>query len=515
MDVSSKAGLEYRWEIHGPRPLTILQSIGNGCAFLDYNNDGNLDILLVGPKLALYRGDGKGHFTDVTHAVGLDQLKGHFLGCAVGDYDNDGFDDIYITAYEGGALLHNEHGRRFRDVTRDAGLAAQPWGTSAVFFDADNDGKLDLYIGDYVAFGPGTQPQLCNYGGVMTGCGPTDYKALHGVLYHNRGGGKFRDVTHAWRLDHVCGRTLGVTAAPFGSPPGAALVLANDETPGNLMLLHGTTTEDAGVRCGTAYAGSTVYGGMGVDWGDYNNDGRLDIVVATYQNQGKLIFQNQGDGFVIQDTASLGMLSSVSYVAFGVKWLDYDNDGWLDLIFANGHVQDNANQINSVGPLSGVTYRQPTILYHNRRDGRFEDVSARLRGGAERPIVGRGLAVGDYDNDGKIDVLIVDSEGKPLLLHNVASKTGNWLLVNLVGSKSNRDGYGAVVTAEIGARRLVRLCHADGSYLSSSDKRVHFGFGSATRVDRLQVQWPDGHRDVRRNVPVNQILRIHEGAPGH
>src|SRR5579871_6578159 len=216
VDVAKTAGIHYRWEIPGKRPLNILQTIGNGCAFLDYNNDGNLDILLVGPKLALYRGDGHGHFTDVTHETGLDTLHGHFLGCAVGDYDNDGYDDIYITAYRGGVLLHNEHGQGFRDVTREAGLAPQPWGTSATFFDADDDGKLDLYIGDYVQFGPQTQPQLCNYHGVMAGCAPTDYRPLRGVLYHNLGGGRFQDVTHTWGLDRISGRTLGVAAAPFG-----------------------------------------------------------------------------------------------------------------------------------------------------------------------------------------------------------------------------------------------------------------------------------------------------------
>ncbi|HZT44498.1 MAG TPA: VCBS repeat-containing protein, partial [Chthonomonadaceae bacterium] len=454
VDAAKQAGLHYQWTIPGKRPLNILQTIGNGCAFLDYNNDGNLDILLVGSKLALYQGDGHGHFTDVTHQTGLDTLSGHFLGCAVGDYDNDGYDDIYLSGYGTGVLLHNEAGkgkrqkakegtasppspvpspRVFRDVTQEAGIKPQPWGTSATFFDADGDGKLDLYIGDYVQFGPHTQPQLCNYHGVMAGCGPTDYKPLHGVLYHNLGDGRFQNVTHAWGLDRVSGRTLGVAAAPFGPDSHPALAIANDETPGDLIVMRGAKSQDIGVTSGIAYAGTQVYGGMGIDWGDYDNDGKLDLVIATYQNQGKLVIRNQGAAFAIQDTRQMGMFSSLTYVAFGAKWLDYDNDGWLDLLFANGHVEDNADQV-SLMTIGGSTYRQPTVLYHNRQGQRFEDTSAGLTAGAGRSIVGRGLAIGDYDNDGKMDALVVDSEGKPLLLHNVTPHAGHWLLINLIGT---------------------------------------------------------------------------------
>ena len=190
MDVAAKAGLNYRWTIPGPRPLDILQTIGNGCAFLDYDNDGNLDVLLVGPKLALYKGDGHGHFTDVTHATGLDKLRGHFLGCAVGDYDNDGYEDVYISGYRTGLLLHNEQGKGFTDVTQEAGLKPQPWGTSAAFADIDNDGRLDLYVGNYVQFDPKISQRLCDDHGYLTACGPSSYHAEHGVLYHNEGGGQ-------------------------------------------------------------------------------------------------------------------------------------------------------------------------------------------------------------------------------------------------------------------------------------------------------------------------------------
>jgi enediyne biosynthesis protein E4 len=527
VDVTEQAGLRYRWVIEGKRPCNILQTIGNGCAFLDYDEDGNLDILLVGSRPALFRGDGKGRFMEVTREAGLDTLSGRFMGCAVGDYDDDGFSDIYLSAYRGGALLHNELTndqrrttnerdivsvrrsslvvRQFRDVTAQAGLAPQPWGSSCAFLDAEGDEKLDLYVGNYVQFGIKTEPQLCDYHGVRASCGPNQYQAERGVLYRNIGEGKFQDVTRAWGFDKVSGKTLGVAVAPFEGAKQQALALANDQMPGDLVTLRGAGSKKLGEASGMAYAADgDVYGGMGVDWGDYDNDGKFDLVIATYQNQPKCVFRNQGGVFAVQDAARLGLSSSTRFVAFGARWFDVDNDGWLDLMFTNGHVLDNIADVDIFkGEEGGAIYRQPTVLYRNQQGERFEDVSVRLSGGAERPIVGRGLAVGDYDNDGRLDALAVDSEGKPVLMRNVTPKAGRWLLVRLAGRKGNRDGYGAIVTVEAGGRRLVRHCHTDGSYLSASDKRVHFGLGNAARVDRLTVQWPDGHSDVYRNIPVN------------
>lgn len=526
-ETAEQAGVHYQWTITGKRPLNILQSIGCGCAFLDYDSDGCLDILLVGPHPALFRGDGKGHFTDVTKAAGLDRLSGPFLGCAVGDYDNDGFPDLYLSAFRGGALLHNENfasksqgeGRRFQEVTHQAGLASQPWGTSCAFVDADNDGRLDLYIGNYVHFGPDVQPQLCASHGQFTSCGPGEYAAEHGVLYRNEGSGHFRDCTRSWGCDRLSGKTLGIAAAPLKNVGQPALALANDQVPGDLLMLQGAATRSLGAASGMALAADGhVYGGMGIDWGDYDEDGQLDLVIATYQNQAKAVFRSQGETFVPQDTARLGMFSSVPYVAFGVKWLDFDNDGRLDLLFSNGHVMDNiaaVDVMNGIG--GGAAYRQPMILYHNQAGERFEDVSAQLGSHLAQPIVGRGLATGDYDNDGRMDALAVDGEGKPLLLHNVSQdpQTGGpsaWLLAQLVGRKSNRDGYGARITVECGGRVLRRHVHADGSYLSSSDKRVHFGLGTAQHIDRLAIEWPSGQKDTYRNLPVRRILTLREGA---
>ncbi len=513
VDAASNAGLHYTWTGGDKHPLNILQSIGNGCAFLDYNNDGNLDILLVGPHPTLFRGDGRGHFTDVTHSMGLDKLSGHFLGCAVGDYDNDGYDDIYLSAYGGGTLLHNQAGKYFMDVTRQAGLGPQPWGTSCTFADVDGDGKLDLYVGNYVRFGPDSK-QLCEGPGTQTSCGPGDYPVERGVLYHNTGGGKFADVTRAWGYDKAAGAALGVAASPAQQGGNLALAIANDQHPGDLMTLNGKTAQNTGAASGMARTSTGyVYAGMGIDWGDYDNDGHPDLAIAAYQNQAKGVFHNEDGLFVMQDTMQIGMTSSIPSLTFGIKWLDYDNDGSLDLMLANGHVQDNiANVDLGEGPAQGAVYRQPIQLFHNRGDKHFTDATSQLAGGAEQPIVGRGLAVGDYDNDGKIDALAVDAEGKPVLLHNVTPNAGNWLLLTLHGRKCNQDAYGAVVTVTANGHTLTRHCHADGSYLSSSDKRVHFGLGAATKISRLSVRWPDGHVDTCGESPVNRIVGLTEGA---
>ena len=506
-DVTEAAGIRYRWEIPGKRPLNILQTIGNGCAFLDYDNDGALDVLLVGPKPALFRGNGKGRFEDVTGPGGMDSLSGHFLGCAVGDYDNDGFVDVYLSAYRGGALLRNEAGKAFRDVTRRAGIRPQPWGTSCAWGDIDGDGRLDLYVGNYVQFGPSTRPRLCRSNGIETGCGPDAYKPERGVLYRNQGGGLFRDVTRAWGADRTAGKTLGVAFVDYDGSGRQSLAVANDGQPGDLFRNRGGRFENAGTASGTAYDRSgNAHAGMGVDWGDYDNDGLFDLTVMTFRQEAKCVYRNDGGAFV-EMSPRLGLNSTLPYVAFGVRWLDYDNDGWLDLMITNGHVLDNVADINQ-----GATYRQPTQLFRNTGGSSFEEASARLDPKARRPIVGRGLATGDYDNDGRVDALAVDSEGTPLLLHNESGGDGHGLSLRLIATTSNRDGLGALVTVEAGGRKLVRHCHTDGSYLSSSDKRVHIGLGTATQADRVTVRWPSGRTDTLRMVPADQVLTLREGS---
>ena len=508
-EVSQSAGLQYEWKVSGVRPLNIRQTIGNGCAFLDYDGDGNLDILLVGPKTALYKGDGKGHFTDVSAPTGFAALNGDFLGCAVGDYDNDGFDDIFLTAYQGGALLHNLKGQKFENVTKAAGIAAQSWSTSAAFADINGDGYLDLFIGNYVIFGPKVEPQLCNNNGLMTACGPRFYKPEKSRLYVGGPGGRFKDVTETWDAHQVEGKALGVASADFNNTGKISIALANDEMPGDLLENKGAKFDNVGKTSGTAYdENGGVHGGMGVDWGDYNNDGKLDLAVATFQNEAKNIYHNDGDGLFTDKSAMLGMAPATPSLTFGIKWLDFDNDGFLDLMLANGHVQDNIEKIDKT-----TSYKQPIQLFRNTGGERMEDISAMaIDQAGRRPIVGRGLAVGDYDNDGKVDVLVVDSEGTPLLLHNETPTANHFLSVRLVGGKSNRNGYGARVTVEAGGQKIMRQANASGSYLSSSDSRVHFGLGKATAADTITVNWPGGRTTVVKNIPADKPVTVREDA---
>lgn len=515
-DVAREAGLNYTWTIAGTRPLNILQTIGNGCAFLDYNGDGNLDVLLVGPKLALYKGDGRGHFTDVSAATGLATLSGHFLGCAVADYDNDGFDDVYVSGYRTGLLLHNEGGKRFADVTASSGIKVQPWGTSCAWGDVDGDGKLDLYIANYARFGPEPGiPQLCDSHGMKTSCGPRYYKPLKGAFFRNLGQGRFADAGAALNVATTNGRGLGVAFAPLDDSGRPTLAIANDELPGDLLTPTGTGAKarytNQGSPSGMAFdRDGNIHGGMGTDWGDYDNDGRLDLFVATFQGEAKSLYHNDDNG-VFSDTSYLTGLAppTIPNVAFGCKLFDADNDGWLDLMIANGHVQDNIHEIDT-----STTYRQTLQLFHNRGTTPvgFDNISASAGPDFARPIVGRGLAVGDYDNDGKLDALVVDSEGAPLLLHNESTSTDHWLGVRLVGTKSNRDGLGAVLTATINGKKIVQLCQTDGSYLSASDRRVHFGLGTAATVETLTVRWPSGHTDTLKNVAGDRYVTLREGA---
>jgi hypothetical protein len=508
VDVAQAAGLKYEWTIPGKRPLTILQTIGNGCAFLDYDNDENLDILLVGRRLALFKGDGKGAFSDVTAATGLDRPSGHFLGCAVGDMDGDGWRDLYISGYGTGLLLKNESGGTFTDVTRTAGLKPQPWGTSCAFADVDADGDLDLYVANYARFGAGTKPQLCDVNGILTSCGPRYYQPLVGVLYRNEGRGRFTDITKASGADKIAGKGLGVGWADLDGSGIPYLAIANDEMPGDLLRPKKTGNtiryENVGELSGTAYdRDGNMHGGMGTDWGDYDNNGKPDLFVATFQGEVKSLYRNEGEGGLWTTPCPSAWEPRRPMSRFGSKFLDYDNDGWLDLAVVNGHVQDNIQQIEK-----DTAYRQATQIFRNNGGSPiyFEDVSAKLGTDLTKPIVGRGLATGDYDNDGRVDLLIVDSEGSPLLLHNEAAPDSfHWLGVRLLGSKSNRDGYGASVSVTIGARTITRHCRADGSYLSSSDPRVHFGLGAANRIDRLTIRWPSGQIDTHGRRVCEQV----------
>ncbi len=513
-DRATEAGLHYTWTIDGTRPLNILQTIGNGCAFLDFNADGNLDVLLVGRKLALYEGDGHGHFKDVTAAVGLDRFDGDFLGCAVGDYDNDGWPDIYISGYRTGMLLHNEKGRKFTDRSDEAGIPPQPWGTSAAWVQTDPMRPfLDLYICNYCVFDRSSK-QLCPDNGVLSSCGPRFYTPIPNRLYRNMGDGRFQDITHEAGAG-ATGRALGVACANFSGNGGQAIAIANDEEPGDLLLPRNPAEllrySNAGQKANVAFDGNgNVHGGMGINWGDYDNDGRLDLLVATFYNEEKCLYHNDGGGSFTDRSMQTGVGAyGMQYVTFGAAFLDSNNNGWLDIVLSNGHVQDNIHKIDPA-----LTYREPSLFLTNSGVGPifYHDTSNKTGFDKLPRIVGRGLAIGDYDNDGRQDVLIVDSEGSPLLLHNETGVAGHWLGVRLKGLHCNRDGYGALVLAEFGGRSLLRHCHSDGSYLSSCDSRVHFGLGNSKSVDKITVHWPDGTSSTFNGIKGDRYITICQGS---
>lgn len=524
VDRAQEAGLSYRFTIAGNKPYTILQTIGNGCGFLDYDQDGNLDILLVGssgPKL--YHGDGHGHFSDVTVAMGLTPdlpaiAGAAWLGCAVADIDNDGYPDIYLSGYRTGALFHNDHGKRFVDVTTSSGIHQEHWGTSCGFEDLDGDGGLDLFVCNYIQFSPDAKKYLqnCNMG-VLTGCGPLSYKPEYPTLYSNSGDGHFADVSKASGMSSASGKALGVAFADYNSDGRPDITVANDLMTGDLFRndghLHFT---NVGAKSGTALsADGRVHGGMGVDWADADGTGQLDAIVATFENEPKCLYHHlRGDVFSDEtNQTGLGPLA-FDWVSFGVKWLDLDNDGRPDILLANGHVYDNADKLKT-GRGTGM-YRQPLQVLQNTKapngSVKFRDITAAALGGTPPLLVGRGLATGDYDNDGRIDALVVDSEGAPLLLHNESTEPNHWIGFNLTGTgRSNRDAIGARATLTAGGHSWIKEVQTAGSYLSSSDKRLLFGLGNNPYVDKLTVRWPDGVLETWKNVRSGQYQNIVEG----
>lgn len=529
VDVARKAGLDTTFTIAGGRPLNILQTTGGGCAFLDFNNDGNLDILLVSnPTPQLYAGDGKGHFKNVGAALGFVPMRPSaealWQGCAVGDYDNDGYDDIYLSGYRCGQLWHNIGGKRWENVTTKAGLPADwyyYWGTSCGFGDFDGDGRLDLVVGNYVLFYTGAQArfslQTCQEApGVFTSCSPSVYYGQNPLFFHNLGAGRFRDEKRGLPGKNV--KTLAVAFADYDADGAQDIYLANDTTLGILLHNDGHAHfENRSGVSGTAFAlEHTPISGMGADWADYDNDGRLDLIVSNYAGQGKPLYHNAGDGLFTDVENQVGLdPQHVPYLAFGVKWLDYDNDGWPDLIFANGDIADTIHRA-----YPERSYRYPTQVLRNTGGDKpgqpitFANVGPGMGADVNRPVVGRGLATGDFDNDGRIDVLIVDAEGAPVLLHNENGKVGHWIGFLLIGTgRSNRDALGARMIVKAGGHTWFKEVQTAGSYLSASDKRLLFGLGNSTPPISVQVRWPDGRTQTWKNLPVDGYHRLVETLP--
>lgn len=514
-DVASKVGLRFRWGHNGKTPLTNLESFGCGCAFWDYDQDGWQDILLVSePTCGLFHNepDGKGgrRFVETTVTVGLDKIRGPWKGCAIGDWDNDGDTDLFLSGYHTAALVRCDSGRKMVDVTHRAQIHHKGWGSSAGFADYDLDGDLDLFVGNYVQFGPDSL-QHCRFsGGAMGGCPPRTYPAEYGVLYRNDGDGTFTDVTAAVGMSDTHGKTLAVGWCDYDDDGDSDLYLANDGVAGDLFSNDRGRFTNVGLISGTAFGlNDAPQAGMCVDWADYDRDERFDLVVTAFSDEPYSLYRNEGPVFV-NKSAEVGLAEPTRKpLGFGGRFVDVDNDGWQDLIFANGHVYDQSAKIDAASP-----YRQSSLLFRNEAGRRFRDVSAAAGEAVTRPIVGRGLATGDFDNDGRVDVLIVDYEGAPILARNVTPGTGHWFKASLsagpVGTR-NRYAWGAEVLVAAGSQRWLTQVNPCSSYLSSSDPRVHIGLGAETRIGSVTVTWPDGKAEAFKDLAVDTPLTLARG----
>jgi hypothetical protein len=508
-DRQAASGLDFRLDYTAGGEPGIKETIGHPAALLDADGDGRLEILLAGPnRVTLFRSAGSRRYESVPRA-GFRQ-KGYWQGVAVGDVNRDGRPDVFLSGYGCAAFYLNQGGGQFRDLTTAYDLgnpSPDRWQTSAAFADVDRDGWLDLYVTCYVALGEKTG--VCVYpGGIQTACAPTEFPPQRGTLYRSLGGRRFVDATAAFGLSGAHGNGLGVA---FGDPNGDGypdLYLANDQRPCDLYLNRGGRRfQNVGTRSGTAFgADGSPQAGMGVDFGDYDNDGREDLVVTTYQREPTSLYHNDGDDLFTNATfaSHLGAPTSLA-VGWGVKWVDLDNDGRLDLVIANGHP---LHRIREIDP--SVDSPQKLQVFRNEGGGRFREVTA-LGRGLPRAVSGRALCAGDLDNDGRVDLLISDIRGQPLLLRNTSPTLHHSLIVRLTAREVSE---GAVVMLRAGDRKWMRRSSTGGSYLSASDGRVHFGLGSVERVDLLEVRWPSGRMSRRTALGVDREVFIEEPESG-
>ncbi len=525
VDISKSAGIHFTHQSAKSKHKYLIETMGSGCAFLDYDSDGWQDILLLNntpmtggavtgsPRLALYHNNHNGTFTDVTAGSGLDNGPMYAMGVAVGDYDNDGRDDIYISCALGpGHLFHNEGHGRFRDVTQEAGVAnSGMWGTSCMWVDYDRDGRLDLFVCNYVPYRSLADDVPCYAGDPPRNvyCDPTAYRTTHCTLYHNEGHGRFKDVTQASGLGALEGKSLGVAMWDTTGSGWPDLFVANDGSP-TFLLANGRngTFKESGIEAGIAImANGSAPSGMGIDAEDLYNDGSFCLVMSNFQGRGSLLFHATQPG-VFMDEGSLSGVSqaTASVLGFGVLACDFDNDGWKDLLQVDGHVDDDVAERET-----GITYAQPTLLLRNRGDHRFTEVGLKSGAPFDHKIVGRGSAWGDIDNDGRPDVLILQNDGAALLWHNETPTKNHWVMFKLIGVKSNRDGIGAMVTVTTPGMTQRTMVRGGSSYCSQSDMRAHFGLADRTTAE-VSIRWPSGIVDRIPRVSADRIWTVREGA---
>jgi hypothetical protein len=517
-NVTAQAGIHFTHNAGRAGKKYLPETVGSGCAFFDFDGDGWQDILLINSKdftpsghrttAALYHNNHDGTFTDVTAGSGLDvELYG--LGVAIADYDNDGRDDVYITALEGDRLFHNEGNGKFRDVTAASGIQNANFGTSAAWLDYDRDGKVDLFVANYVQWNAKSD-QFCSLdGSIKSYCTPEKYKGTRSRLFHNLGNGHFEDVTEKAGLGDATSKSLGVTVLDYNGDGWPDLFVANDTQPNKLYrnLGNGTFKEE-GVTAGVAFGEDGVArGAMGADSADYDRSGRPHLLVGNFSNQMLGLYHNEGNGvFVDEAPSSTVGRSSLLSLTFGVFFFDYDLDGYPDILAANGHIEE---QISRVQPK--ISYREAPLLFRNMGNHRFDNVSGKVGAAFTNAMVARGAAYADFDHDGDLDVLISQNNGPAVLLRNDGGNRNHWLNVRLTGTKSNRDGIGAVVRVESAVGKQWSMVRSGSSYCSQSDLALTFGLGADTAA-RIEVVWPSGARQQFQNVKANQRVLVDEGS---
>ncbi|HZQ25091.1 MAG TPA: CRTAC1 family protein [Terriglobales bacterium] len=509
--------------VSGRSPERYLpETTGPGCAFLDYDNDGWMDIYLVNSgkcdffnpavplRNALYRNNRDGTFTDVTEAAGV-AGGGYGQGVAVGDYDNDGLPDLYVTQYGRSILYHNNGNGTFSDMTEKAGVAAPGWSSSAVWFDYDNDGKLDLFVCQFVKFSK-AENKACGGGeDAQRGyCIPHLYAPTSSWLFHNNGDGTFTDVSKSSGIAGQSGKAWGVVATDLNNDGRMDLFVAND-TVRNFLFMNrgGGRFDEIGEQAGVAYsADGRPRSGMGVDSADYNQDGWMDLFVANIDREMYSLYQNNHDETFDDQAGATGIAMATRLLSgWGLKFLDYDNDGNLDIFLANGNPDDLIERVHSQ-----VKYKEPPLLFRNTGRG-FENVSAQSGPIFSQPLSARGMAAGDFDNDGGLDLLLSINDGSPVLLRNNAGRQNNWLGLSLIGKKSNRDAVGARITYQTGDLKRRRMKSGGGSFLSSCDPRLVLGIGKRRKIDWVEVKWPAPSSAVDRytDLPLNRYVTLIEG----
>lgn len=518
-DITAPAGISFK-HVASPEKRYIVESMSGGVALFDYDNDGDLDIYFVNSltvdlvksksktKSDLYRNDGDGKFTDVSMKAGVSDI-GWGMGVAVGDYNNDGFDDLYVTCLGPDHLFKNNGNGSFTNVTDKAGVSDPRWSAGASFVDYDHDGDLDLFVANYVDFDIDNLPEFgqgktCQYKSIPVQCGPRGLKGAGDTLYRNEGNGMFTDVSKkAGVMDPNGFYGLGVISSDFDDDGLIDIFVANDSTPNFHYKNNGDGTfKEIGFTAGTAVnENGSEQGSMGVTVGDYDHDGKLDLFITNFADEYNTLYHNDGrNSFTDLSYAAKVAAVSLPHVGWGTKFFDYDNDGWVDLFVANGHVYPQL-----------PSYRQPRLLHRNNRDSTFTEVSDQFGAVLTENRASRGVAFGDLDNDGDVDLVIGDLDGHPQLLRNDGGHTNNSVLIKTIGVKSNRSGIGSRVKIVSGDLTQIDEVRSGDSYLAQSDLRLHFGLEKRNKVDLIEVRWPSGVVDKITGVGVNKIVTIKEG----